>query len=235
MQCHPHDSICGTSIDQVAKEMDARFDQVEQINHELINQRLQFISDQIDTTLANHPLLSVDRQNLISAILVFNPNDAPQTNLINLNLVFTDPVSSFEIIDDQGTTHPYDQNGLGTRELISMNLDKKSLKQALGMINDGVAAGMAIRNISIEQQGKLVTIHATLTDHGEVDAKNWKQGIAQVEEMLADPGVAEFYVHAYSDPEINLSFVAKDVPGHGYRCYWIRKNIDKSSIHFETD
>ncbi len=229
MQCHPHDSICGTSIDQVAKEMDVRFDQVEQINHELISQSLHLVCEQIDTTMADHPLLSVDRQDLISAILVFNPNDAPQTDLITLNLVFSDPVSSFEIIDDQGTAHPYDQIGLGRRELISMKLDKKSLKQALGMINDGVAAGMAIRNISIEKQGKLASIRATLTDHGEVDGKNWKQGIAQVEEMLADPGVAEFYVHAYSDPEINLSFVAKGVPGHGYRCYWIRRNIEISS------
>ena len=230
MQCHPHDSICGTSIDQVAKEMDSRFDKVDQINHELINQRLQFISDQIDTTLDIHPLLSVDRQNLISAIVVFNPNDAPQSNLINLNLVFIDPVTSFEIIDDQGTTYPYDQIGLGTRQLISMTLDKKSLKQALGMINEGVVAGMVIRNISIDQHGQLATIRATFSDRGEVDAKNWKEGIARVEEMLADPGVAEYYVHAYSDPEINLSFVAKEVPGHGYRCYWIRRTIEISSL-----
>ncbi len=226
IQCHPHDSICGTSIDQVAKEMGIRFDQVDQINHELINQCLQTISDHIDTYAGDNQRLLEDKQNLLSTIVVFNPNDGPQTGLVNLNLKFDDPVSSFDILDEKGNEYPYDQIGLGIRELISMSLDKKTLKQALGMINDGVAAGMVIRKVSIDQQGKNVEIRATLSDHGQTEVAEWKQSVDQIDRLLADPGVGEFYIHAYSDPEINLSLVAKEVPGHGYRSYWIRGNAE---------
>jgi alpha-mannosidase len=50
----------------------------------------------------------------------------------------------------------------------------------------------------------------------------WREGIATMEGFLADPEVTEYIVHAYSDPEKSISLVARDVPPHGYRCYWVR-------------
>ena len=49
MENHPHDSICGCSIDQVHDEMKPRFDQVDQIGEELTIQALQSIVKKIDT------------------------------------------------------------------------------------------------------------------------------------------------------------------------------------------
>jgi alpha-mannosidase len=229
MQCHPHDSICGTSIDQVANEMRIRFDQVDQINHELVNQCLRKITDQIDTRLADNLLPSVDQQYIMSTIVIFNPNDMAQTGLVNLNFKLDHPNSSFDIIDDQGNSLNNDQTGLGTRELISMSADKKTIKQVLGMIHEGIVAGMVIRDFDIDQLEKRVYIRATLSDHGEVDVNKWRRGVTQLELMLTDPDVKEYIINAYSDPEINVSMVASDVPGHGYRCYWIRGQPVKSS------
>ena len=45
IQCHPHDSICGCSIDQVHDEMRPRFDQVEQIASEITRQSLEILAD----------------------------------------------------------------------------------------------------------------------------------------------------------------------------------------------
>ena len=44
MENHPHDSICGCSIDQVHDEMKPRFDQVDQIGEEITLQALQAVS-----------------------------------------------------------------------------------------------------------------------------------------------------------------------------------------------
>jgi alpha-mannosidase len=230
MQCHPHDSICGTSIDQVANEMRVRFDQVDQINHELGNQCFQVISDQIDTRFINIQHPSETQPNILSAIVVFNPNDAPQTGLVNINLKLDNQHSSYVVIDEQGNLLPYDQVGLGARELISMTLDKRSMKQTLGMIHEGAVAGMVIRDFVINQDEKRAFIRAILSDHGEVDRNKWNQGVAQLDSMIADPGVTDFIIHAFSDPEINLSLVARDVPGHGYRCYWLRNDIEKRPL-----
>ncbi|MCJ7677479.1 MAG: hypothetical protein MUO35_07140 [Anaerolineales bacterium] len=66
LQCQPHDSICGCSIDAVPAEMRARFDQVEQIGEELTRQSLQVLADEVDTESSAPPGAS-------AALLVFNP------------------------------------------------------------------------------------------------------------------------------------------------------------------
>ena len=228
MQCHPHDSICGTSIDQVADEMRIRFDQVDQLNHDLINQSLQRICGQVDTRFPISSTLAKDQQNTLSSIIVFNPNDMSQTGLINITIKLENPISTFDITDDLENTIPYHQKGMGSSELISMTLDKKGMKQALGMIHEGIVAGMVIREFEIDQRENKAIIRATLSDHGLVDFTKWKLGISRLELMFTDPNVNEFVIHAYSDPEINLSFVAHDVPGHGYRCFWIRGHPEQN-------
>jgi alpha-mannosidase len=229
MQCHPHDSICGTSIDQVAEEMLVRFDTLDQINHEIISQSLQQLCDHIDTKNANSSTAYSNQQNILSTIVVFNPNDIIDNGLINLRIKLDKRYNSFEVVDSFGKLIPHQQTGLGPRELISMTLDKKGLQQALGMIHDGIVAGMVIRNIEIEQQNNRAIIHATLSDHGQIDIVQWLHGLSKVKALIEDPNVKEFIIQAISDPEIDLALVAQDVPGHGFRCYWIRGVAEEST------
>lgn len=50
VQNHPHDSICGCSIDQVHREMLPRFDRSRQIAQILSQQAARFVNDSIDTS-----------------------------------------------------------------------------------------------------------------------------------------------------------------------------------------
>ena len=61
---HPHDSICGCSIDQVHKEMMTRFDWSRQIAKEVINKNLDYISEKIKIDYLKEDEL---------ALVVFNP------------------------------------------------------------------------------------------------------------------------------------------------------------------
>ncbi len=222
LQCHPHDSICGTSIDQVANEMRTRFDQVDQLSCQLLNQSLNLICAQVDTSLASHPALNIDGHHIVSAILIFNPNNMPQTGLIDLNIELEDHYSSFDIVDEQGNLIPFNQAGTGARSLISVSFDRAALRQGFHMVNEGRVAGFIIRDFHFEKQDHRALIRATISDHGEVDLRKWQEGVAEMDKYIADPDVDEFFVQAYSDPEIQLSLVAGDVPAHGYRTYWIR-------------
>lgn len=49
MQNHPHDSICGCSVDEVNREIEARFAKSLQVAEELYKNGLHLIADQIDT------------------------------------------------------------------------------------------------------------------------------------------------------------------------------------------
>ena len=49
IQNHPHDSICGCSIDQVHKEMMVRFDQAQQIGRVMVREGMQSLASQVNT------------------------------------------------------------------------------------------------------------------------------------------------------------------------------------------
>lgn len=49
MQNHPHDSICGCSIDDVHREMAARFEKAEQVALHIIDEAMEYFSERIDT------------------------------------------------------------------------------------------------------------------------------------------------------------------------------------------
>lgn len=51
MQNHPHDSICGCSLDDVHREMVVRFEKSLSVGEEIVDESLQFISNQIDTSV----------------------------------------------------------------------------------------------------------------------------------------------------------------------------------------
>jgi alpha-mannosidase len=67
LQNHPHDSICGCSLDEVHEEMVVRFKKAHQIATTLSDKSLEWIADKIDTAS-----LSTEIENAI-AIVVFNP------------------------------------------------------------------------------------------------------------------------------------------------------------------
>ena len=59
MQNHPHDSICGCSIDQVHREMMPRFEQVEQVGQELTGRALSALTGRDVTKGATADALSL--------------------------------------------------------------------------------------------------------------------------------------------------------------------------------
>jgi mannosylglycerate hydrolase len=222
MQCHPHDSICATSIDQVIKEIYIRFDQVDQINDDLIKQSLRYLCDQIDTVPGAGKNNYRNSQDIIASMIVFNSTNAESNGIITIKYSLNKPYSFIEVIDQADHRIPFQQKGLGKRELISMVMAKNDLKLALGMIHEGRVTGMIIRDYVLEVRESKAIIQVTLSDHGNVDIERWKDGLQRIEAILEDPEINEYIVKAYSDPEIYLSILAKDVPAHGYRPYWIR-------------
>ncbi len=93
------DSIRGTSCDQVHREMIARFDQVEQIAQEIIDQNLCYLAQQINTQA-----LPIDGPAV--PIVVFNATGQPHTDLVTFEMVLPDFLRPFEVIDESGTVLP---------------------------------------------------------------------------------------------------------------------------------
>ena len=80
MRNHPHDSICGCSIDQVHREMVPRFAQVDQIGEELIARSLQPIADRA--------AFSQEAGRGETGLVVFNSLNWPRTDPVRAALAF---------------------------------------------------------------------------------------------------------------------------------------------------
>ncbi len=107
MENHPHDSICGCSLDEVHDEMMTRFAKVEQLGGALNERALRHIAERID----------VDGL----ALAVFNPLSWPRTDVVRATIDVplgapdrfspaADPAADWpalEILDTDGRSVPY--------------------------------------------------------------------------------------------------------------------------------
>jgi alpha-mannosidase len=219
MQNHPHDSICGCSIDQVHDEMRSRFDQVEQIGEEVTRQSLEFISNAVATQ--EFPPVIGDAQ---AAIIAFNPAPTSQSGLVKTSLVLPQDLQAFELVDYAGNCLPY---ALGNRQSTSLFeglLTAKDFKEAFQMIQNGKAGNMVVRNTTIERNEHRVNISLVMVEFGEPDEEEWKTNTEQLKTYLSDPAITEYYVSAHWADTMEMVFLARDVPACGYTTYWLRNS-----------
>lgn len=106
MENHPHDSICGCSVDQVHREMVPRFEQVQQVADEMTTRALTDVASRVKTEG--------------DSLLVFNPLNWARTDRVRAVIDFriseptrlrpeVDPamnVASLRILDPEGNEVP---------------------------------------------------------------------------------------------------------------------------------
>jgi len=100
---HPHDSICGCSIDQVHREMETRFDWAEQIGNEVFKNSILYLYD----------LITVEQDEKKIPIVVFNPLPWKRKDITNFSIIsntkkvgFKNP-DAFKILDSEGNEIAY--------------------------------------------------------------------------------------------------------------------------------
>jgi len=104
LQNHPHDSICGCSIDQVHRENAVRFAQSQQIAEGLIQQAMQQLAQSIDTR-APFPTQHISHEPV--PIVVFNPAPGPRTEAVRTQVQLPGSLHNAVIVDQHGTSLPY--------------------------------------------------------------------------------------------------------------------------------
>lgn len=108
MKNHPHDSICGCSIDQVHREMEVRFEQVDQWANTITQKASAEFVEKIktdDTSLVVFNTLSWDRTEKITADLYYQLNDAVRG--VPLPADPARDVTAFKIVDPEGAEVPF--------------------------------------------------------------------------------------------------------------------------------
>ncbi|HEX7619718.1 MAG TPA: glycosyl hydrolase-related protein [Anaerolineales bacterium] len=224
MENHPHDSICGCSIDQVHQEMKVRFDQVNQVGEEITKQALESIACCIATDRkfqSQYPQSS-------APIVVFNPSSFFRTDAVSAALELPPNVTEFDLVDEDGNCLPYQERGLGSHEIINFDLDTRGFQSAFGNISEGRAAGMTVQDIKIRRLGTEVFIETIMAEGGEPNLAVWDASRKEIQGYFSDPSITTYHVRARSSSITQITINAMDVPGHGYRTLWIRPLSSKA-------
>jgi mannosylglycerate hydrolase len=225
MECHPHDSICGCSIDQVHAEMRPRFDQVVQIGQEISRQNLQALADSIDT--------AGSRSNISSAVVVFNPVSGPRTDEASFSLHLPANKNGLRIFDRDGRHMPYRLGAVEEREVANFTLDRDRLMALLGQVRDGQISGMGMQSlvfqdVNFERSGNILEVQIYLSENGEPNNAALSRGMAYLIQTLQDDSLKRFHVRGVLS-QTQVHFIAQDVPGYGYKTFWIEPGQERST------
>ena len=108
---HPHDSICGCSLDQVHKDMEYRFDQARLIGEGVVCRALQTLAPdqgvQLDEPRAFHVLLAQAEPQARREVVVFDIAFPPEWDARFHEGFIGEPKNSFRLYDPDGKEVPY--------------------------------------------------------------------------------------------------------------------------------
>lgn len=217
MQNHPHDSICGCSIDQVHDEMRVRFDQVEQAAEELARQNLAILAAAIDTRPSSRPGDQQPAQG--SAIVVFNPLSYLRTDLVSAAVELLPGTAAFDLLDESGAPLPFQELGMDEHELFSFTIDAAAMRAALGSLREGRCFGSSFFDLQVRRVGSKVLVEAIVTGESGPDPHARAAQIDELETCLAEPAIASYQIRARRPDSVRIVFTAPDVPGLGYRTF----------------
>jgi alpha-mannosidase len=215
MKCHPHDSICASSVDQVVRELRARFGQVEQLAEAVNRQSLDIIMPRIDTQCP-----CPDSQPDFS-VTVFNPVAGPRTDTVRIEVILDDDNTWIEIVDSLGSIVPCQIKERGERyQLLHTSVDWDGLVALSGAALEGSTHGIMVHNLVINRSGDELGLNFIMDDTGSPMLKDWE---GKINNHLGDASIKTFNVNAELVKPSLVEFVAENVPGHGYATFWIKK------------
>ncbi len=200
VQNHPHDSICGCSVDQVHRDMEFRFDQVDLILRQVQRQAFAAIAACVDTTAAAE-----------TALLVYNPNPAGRALLdVEVPLDLSGGVS-LHTLAGEGIVAQVEQ-GSGAL-LLDVELPPAALRGEIEGLQSREFLGFFLNGIRFDRaDGRLkVQIVADLVPRGSFDVMAAR---GRWLELLDDASLELVHVHARTATPARL-IAAAPLNGHG--------------------
>ncbi len=211
LENHPHDSICGCSVDQVHREMVTRFDQCEQIGLEVRAAALEALARQVDTAGESLP-----------ALVVLNPSSTVRSDVVLARVV--PPVDPQEavLLDPAGQSLPYRVVRHSFRSEMEMTFDRATMRQ---MIDQAQAGGVVWGEWRIHgfqawpAQGETARVAVSVSRAAGAAPVSPIGAGGLFEALLADERVQHYRVRIREDEALEIAFVARDLPPLGYATY----------------
>jgi mannosylglycerate hydrolase len=184
LQNHPHDSICGCSIDQVHRENSARFAQSQQISEGIIVQALQQITAAVDTRA---PFAAPHAAAEPVALVVFNPAPGPRTATIQTTIQLPGSLYDAVIVDERGVNMPYRVVNRWRQEIGSMPIASEMLSTAIAL--SGISSPAQLAQMAESMIMTSLDLNSEAHTISRVYIENYSASPLHHEHHAAQPGV----------------------------------------------
>ncbi|HKN13846.1 MAG TPA: glycoside hydrolase family 38 C-terminal domain-containing protein [Candidatus Binatus sp.] len=198
IQNHPHDSICGCSIDQVHQDMRYRFDQAAMIG-EIVARR------------ASNAVLAT-RNGGDPAIAVFNPTFARRA-LVTGETEVEDPHASYVAMDSDGCRIPVAIDIARLARPFEIELKGADFK---GLIAGAQVMGQYVNRFELERDGDNrfdLRMFVSRSAAGDLDPNDFRRRILEV------PDEAIVRIRATAAARAQITFVADALTQAGFSLY----------------
>jgi len=216
LENHPHDSVCGCSIDAVHAQMETRYDRVAEIAGTQLERVRAALARQVAVPRAGFG------KGAGAPLLVWNPNAAGRAG-VDAEIEVPLPVTK------RGAPRPFHlRRADGTRIPVAAELLQPAGALHAGVFERrGVLAllpglrsefdGLYASGIEAAKVGERVHVRvrlgATPDPHFDLEAER-----RALQALLADESIRDVAVETWQPPRVRLRF-ADDLPGHGLRAY----------------
>lgn len=211
LENHPHDSVCGCSIDAVHEQMETRYDRVAEIAHAHLEVVTSGLAEHIDPGPGKDP-----------AIAVWNPNAGGRLG-VDTEIEVEVPVTA------AGAPRPFHLHRAdGARVPVAVEVLRCAGARHAGVFERRVVLSLlpGLRrefdslygnDIALERRGD--RLHARIRLGDTPDASfDLDAARRRVIEALRDETIQDVAVETWLPPRVRLRF-ADELPGHGLRTY----------------
>jgi mannosylglycerate hydrolase len=213
IQNHPHDSICGCSIDQVHRDMRYRFDQT------------AMVAEIVARRAANAALSAGGGE---PAIAVFNPTFARRALVVGEAEV-EDPHAAYVAIDSSERHTPVAVDIARPARPFEIDLKAADFK---GMVTGAQVMGQYVNRFELEASGDRrfdLRMFVSRSPSSDLDPNALRRRILEV------PDDATFRIKATAAARAQISFVADNLAQTGFSLYRLaRTDRIEAAAHFDA-
>lgn len=218
---HPHDSICGCSVDQVHRDMEYRFDQVETVAAQTFERALAAIARNLDTSrlAAEHGLV------------VYNPGHATRT-VVAAEITHDNPVG-LALIDEGGEPVPLHVDAGATETLIDAEMPPAEVRPHIESMTGREILGVFINAVTYHRDGTRLRVDLTVDNvvRGHLDMESIRRRWLT---DLDDPTLASVHIVARTATSVKLTFCA-DLNGFGLTTFAFATSSPKQPAALVAD
>jgi hypothetical protein len=203
--------------------MALRFDQAEQIAKEIAALSLVVIADQVDTSRCVAPSLSGDG---VQPLIVFNPTGGLRTDVVTAHLCLPEATEGLEVVGPDGRVLPHQVATEPINEKERLFFHREAAPEEMGsylsMVRGGRLLNYAVHQVRVRPTGQEAEVVLTIGKRGTPNRAQVAMAQAQIEELVAQGHVSRFIIRTLMAEPSDLTFVAPELPPHGYATFTIR-------------